>query len=645
MSSGKWGSNPSSSGRSGPSFKGKGVSNISSPAVEQLSHGVSDLNLGSTQDDGWGVVYGKKSKNRTGSSAPKQWGPKNSNPPHRAWDNPDTVQKLGLQNSGGSGQTQPALPSDSRRSMGRGNGKLQSSNLCPDANYVATPAVIPPPLKNGWEWSTRTSNQSSEAGQRFNPGDALAADVDDEEEEEELSDVDDDTDEGLLSDDFDSDESQKSHETRKKNRWFKELFDCLDTLTVEQINEPERQWHCPACKGGPGAIDWYRGLQPLISHARTKGSKRMKLHRELAELLDEELKRRGTSVVTAGETFGKWKGLKEIADKEIVWPPMMIIMNTRLEKDDKDQWVGMGNQELLDYFSPYAAVKARHSYGPQGHRGISILIFEASAVGYAEAERLSKHFEDNGRDKKGWEQNRVPFYAGGQRQLYGYMAEMRDLDNFNYHCHGKSKLKYEMRSYQEMVVNQMKQMSEDNQQLMWFKNKVAKEQRNNKALEESFGLISEKLRKTMEENRIVRLRTKMHHEQHKEEMDYQEQFFKDQIKQLYDARNVKEETFEKIQQDQRVKVTETVVNLSSIGDRKSREEKIEKFIRLQDEEMEEYVAGREKLMKAHEERMVSLRRKHLEEEVALEKEFDEEFNRLMEKYTPHDSKQLGNQEI
>ncbi|XP_022863317.1 protein SUPPRESSOR OF GENE SILENCING 3-like [Olea europaea var. sylvestris] len=202
-----------------------------------------------------------------------------------------------------------------------------------------------------------------------------------------------------------------------------------------------------------------------------------------------------------------------------------------------------------------------------------------------------------------------------------------------------------MRSYQEMVVNQMKQMSEDNQQLTWFKNKVAKEQRNNKALQESFGLISEKLRKTMEENRIVRLRTKMHHEQHKEEMDYQEQFFKDQIKQLYDARNVKEETFEKIQQDQRVKVTQTVVNLSTIEDRESREEKIEKFIQLQDEEMEEYVAEREKLMKTHEERLVALRRKHLEEEVALEKEFDDKFNMLMEKYTPHDSKQLGNQEI
>ena len=83
---------------------------------------------------------------------------------------------------------------------------------------------------------------------------------------------------------------------------------------------------------------------------------------------------------------------------------------------------------------------------------------------------------------------------------------------------GKSKLKFEMRSYKEMVVKQIRQMSEDNEQLIFYKNKVAKEQRLKSALEESFGIVSEKLRKTMEENRIVRQRTKMQHEQNKEEV-------------------------------------------------------------------------------------------------------------------------------
>lgn len=209
------------------------------------------------------------------------------------------------------------------------------------------------------------------------------------------------------------------------------------------------------------------------------------------------------------------------------------------------QWIGMGNQELLDYFSSYSAVRARHSYGPKGHRGMSLLIFEASAVGYAEAERLSKHFEDQGTDREAWDRRRVIFYPGGQRQLYGFMAEKGDLDIFNQHsqgthplslllplliwkvcrinafvsdCLGKSKMKFEMRSYQEMVVSQLKQMSEDNQQLILFKDKVAKEQMYSKNLEQSYGWATERLRRVSEENRIVRQRTKIHHEQNKEEV-------------------------------------------------------------------------------------------------------------------------------
>lgn len=75
-----------------------------------------------------------------------------------------------------------------------------------------------------------------------------------------------------------------------------------------------------------------------------------------------------------------------------------------------------------------------------------------------------------------------------------------------------------MRSYQEMVVGPMKQMSEDNQQLVWYKNKVKKQQQRSKTLEESVGLFSQKLRQTNEENKIVRLRSKEQHEENKAEV-------------------------------------------------------------------------------------------------------------------------------
>lgn len=98
----------------------------------------------------------------------------------------------------------------------------------------------------------------------------------------------------------------------------------------------------------------------------------------------------------------------------------------------------MGNQELLQYFDSYEAVKARHSYGPQGHRGLSLLIFEPSAVGYLEAERLHKHFIEQRTDRDAWERHRVLFSpgGGGKRQLYGHLATKEDLDSFNHHSHG-----------------------------------------------------------------------------------------------------------------------------------------------------------------------------------------------------------------
>ncbi|KAK2977705.1 hypothetical protein RJ640_026845 [Escallonia rubra] len=618
-----------SSRKGGSLSKGKGVSEDSRAGINQLTDSVADVSLDSAQDDGW-EVYSRKPKGRAGGNGAKSWAPAPQNSSSKAWGHSDVPQKVGLRGNGGSGKAlgnawQPPA-SDSTRSAWRENPR---QNI-----YNPTPAAIIPPPQQPWKLPLKSASSQASQEDPMKGENISSQYADDADEVEDRDDSDDASDDEFLSDDYDSDSTQKSYETRKKSKWFKAFFESLETLTVEQINDPARQWHCPACKNGPGSIDWYRGLQPLMTHAKTKGSKRVMLHRELAELLEEELRRRGTSVVPAGEVFGKWKGLNDIKDKDIVWPPMVVVMNTRLEKDEKDKWIGMGNQELLDYFSSYAAVKARHAYGPQGHRGSSLLIFEASAVGYIEAERLSKHFEDQGTDREAWDRHRVPFYPGGHRQLYGYMAEKGDIDYFNQHSQGKTKLKFEMRSYQEMVVSQMKQMSEDNQQLLWFKNKVVKEQKHSKALEESYGVVTEKLRKTLEENRIVRHRTKMHHEQNKEEMDSQEQFFKEQIQIIHSARDAKEDNFEKIQQEEREKVKVKQSSSASMEDHRHRLEELAKFIKIQDKEMEDFVEEREKLIKVHEEKKVAMKRRHWEEEVALEKELDAEFSRLMEKYTP-----------
>ncbi|XP_076898315.1 protein SUPPRESSOR OF GENE SILENCING 3-like [Bidens hawaiensis] len=588
--------------------KGKGVAGRPNYDVDQLSEAVQDVNLDSSQDGGWEVIS-KKNKNKGGNSGEaKQWGSSQgggSKP--NPWGQPDG------QRVGGRGNGQGRAPNNGRAGQVGGRGGGGANGLPMNRYYESNQNSIAPPLQTGWNWNSRPGKvRNNGANNQSNVFEQPAEE--DHEETEEVEESDDE----LLSDEYDSDEIPKSHEEQKKNRWYAEFFKTLDTLTVDQVNEPTRQWHCPACRNGPGAIDWYKSLQSLVTHAKTKGSKRVKIHRDLAALLEEELRRKGATVNPAGESYGQWKGLSEVVkDREIVWPPMVIIRNTQLEQDENEKWLGMGNQELLDYFGSYEALRARHAYGPRGHRGVSVLIFESSAVGYTEAERLSKHFEDEGTDRDAFERRPNLFYPGGKRKLYGYMATKQDMDFFNQHSQGKMKLKFDMVSYQEKVVNQLKQMNEDNQQLHWYKNRVVKEQMNVKALEESYGYVSQKLRKTEEANRIVRERTQLYHEQNKEEMDSQEQFFKEQLKVIQEARNEKEDRFDNLRRAEQ--------SFPAMDPQKRNSEL---------EEMKEFEEEREKLVKMHEEKKAELKSRYWKEEIELEKGFDAELTRLMEKYTP-----------
>ncbi|KAF3661942.1 hypothetical protein FXO38_11425 [Capsicum annuum] len=78
-----------------------------------------------------------------------------------------------------------------------------------------------------------------------------------------------------------------------------------------------------------------------------------------------------------------------------------------------------------------------------------------------EAEHLSEHFSEIGRDRDG---------PVGKLLIYGYMEDKRDIDNFNQHSTGKSRLMFDLRSYKGTVWNSAKQMRDDNQQLISFKN-------------------------------------------------------------------------------------------------------------------------------------------------------------------------------
>jgi len=276
-------------------------------------------NLTLHTDGGW-KTKGKNSK-KHGQVGGSQWTPGSSTNA-----TPSTARPAW----GGNGSSHP-----SGRTWAQASDRGAGNRCNPRPPPPTLRPVVTPPLANGWQWQSRPRPSGSEVEK----DDASPSGSDPEVENVDGNNASDDDDDlsDDISDEYDSDASEKSFETLKTNKWFKKFFEKLNTLSVEQINEPAREWHCPACKNGPGAIDWYRGLQPLMTHARTKGSKRVRLHRELAALLGEELSRRGTSVVPAGEQFGKWKGLQESTDREIVWPPMVIVMNTLLEKDDDDK--------------------------------------------------------------------------------------------------------------------------------------------------------------------------------------------------------------------------------------------------------------------------------------------------------------------
>ncbi|KAM3196951.1 hypothetical protein ACQJBY_072563 [Aegilops geniculata] len=573
---------------------------------------------------GWETIQNKKPGQTSGRG--QQWAPRASNAPpataRQAWNGNGSLRPSGNNSAQPSGRGPAA----------RHNPRVSSQARFTEPGLQAPNPAVTPPLLNGWQWASRprpshpqSNNDDDVASSGFDP-EMDDPQVEDSSDDDDLNDDDD------MSDDYDSDASEKSFETRKTNKWFKSFFQEISTLSVDQIHE--RQSHCPACQNGPGAIAWYKGLQSLVTHARTMGSRRVKLHRELAALLEEEMSHRGSSVVQPGEHFGKWNGLPESTDRQIVWPPMVIVMDTRLEKGEDDKWLGMGNQELLGYFSDYAVTKARHAYGPLGHRGMSVLIFESSAVGYLEAERLHRLFVHQGTDRDTWNKRRVPFLPGGKRQLYGFLALKEDMEDFNKHHQGKSRLKYEMRSHNEMVVAPMKKMSEDNQELTYVKNKGVKTEQRSKIVQGTLDVVTQKLRETEEENIFVRRKAKEKHSEYEEEMKSQEKFFHDQIENIHKALEDKEREFERLLQEERAKARQCDVDSGTSENRRLRKEQVQRFIDCQVKDVQEFEAEADQLIKAHEEKKVQLKKEYAEKEVELEKEFDAAFTGLMEKHKP-----------
>ncbi|OMO83719.1 hypothetical protein CCACVL1_11247 [Corchorus capsularis] len=265
-------------------------------------------------------------------------------------------------------------------------------------------------------------------------------------------------------------------------------------------------------------------------------------------------------------------------------------------KPGQYKWIGITDKELREVLNSFEYDRVRHSYDSNGHRGMSVLIFKETAKAYIEAKRLDKHFADQGADRKAWDLwGHLP-HPGGKRQLYGYMALEKDLVEFNTKSKGKSPLQFQMISYQDKVGKEISQMSE---------NKVAEEQRVTHAILESFGIMGEKIRKAMEENRISRQGTLMQHPENKEQMDEEEKEFNERIKKIRDARDEENRKFEKFM-------------LSRVLD----ELAISK--EFQDEQMKFFDDEKEKLTRLHEKEITKKRQDYWADLVKLERKLDNE---------------------
>ncbi|KDP41908.1 hypothetical protein JCGZ_26926 [Jatropha curcas] len=393
-----------------------------------------------------------------------------------------------------------------------------------------------------------------------------------------------DSDELPDTDDYDSEASPRKVEACKKSKWFKKFLKELGCLIFEEIKNQARQWHCPVCQRGGDTTELYLGLQPLIQHAKTKGSTRIRLHRELAQLLEDKLHSNDQQAISATiiqeAASPKCKGLSNNnIDFEMVWPPMVVIANTTYKEDENYKRIGMTSEELLEMFSSYEGI-VRVQHPNKRHSGFSILIFESSVKGYLEAERLCRHFVSEGIGRDDFLNRRLFNFSAEQHQLYGYMAKKEDVDFFNKKfVRGRVKLKYEMRSYQEMVVNGIRQMTEENHQLQWLKNRVSEQQRHTKELEESNSMLKEKLKMLTKEMDNLRHQANQHHEQSMEEdiIKFMEQFYKDQIGTTLEGRNENDGDIENIKQEkyeEQENLEESNANLPSINYCENRNQEI-----------------------------------------------------------------------
>ncbi|GBG78421.1 hypothetical protein CBR_g26449 [Chara braunii] len=291
-----------------------------------------------------------------------------------------------------------------------------------------------------------------------------------------------DEDNELEASDVDIDEDDEWEITEDEHRCYEKKFyggfmESLRKMDTDRFDSSSCEGCCPVCK----TVDHFVKLSSFEQHAKTKKSRR-RAHQAfaiaIARLREARAKEGSSSKLSSAAQI--WRSLEASADVQIVWPPWVIVQNTRKDKDASGKWVGMGSNELRPLFKQYVIEKEKHSYGPDGHRGMSALEFESTPAGYLAALDLDEHFRNEGKGRKEWESARRVLSGsvnndGSQKNLFGYLATEKDITEFNRHCSGKKNqraIKYNMVSRREMVIEPQRCKDEESRNIDELKSRA-----------------------------------------------------------------------------------------------------------------------------------------------------------------------------
>uniref|UniRef100_A0A7N0VFY4 XS domain-containing protein n=1 Tax=Kalanchoe fedtschenkoi TaxID=63787 RepID=A0A7N0VFY4_KALFE len=144
-------------------------------------------------------------------------------------------------------------------------------------------------------------------------------------------------------------------------------------------------------------------------------------------------------------------------DDLIMWPPLVIIHNTRTGKNTEGLMEGLGNKIMDARLKElgFTAGKAKSLYGREGHLGTTLVKFPGDRSGLKEAIRLAELLEKENHGRKSW--SHVESTIAGKdeednpslvkldekgkekkRILYGYLGTAADLDKVDFDTRKKA---------------------------------------------------------------------------------------------------------------------------------------------------------------------------------------------------------------